>query len=179
MKLVPLAVCTALLSATLMSGVAQAATVTYSISLVSTFNNGTPESGSGTFTVDVPTLGSSVTDTPGHGLDAVNITIDNQLFTLANASFADVGFNFNGSTEVMNSFTFNAVAGVLQLTAGLTTFNFEDTADFHLDGGGTTSISLAPTPIPSALPLFAAGLAFVGFFMLRSKRSSKSGLAVA
>jgi hypothetical protein len=53
---------------------------------------------------------------------------------------------------------------------------FSDYSIFFSDGIGDTAPA---TPLPATLPLFAGGLAFVGYLAKRRKKNATSALAAA
>ena len=154
--------------AALNSGTAKAAT-TQTYQLVLTPNAGSgPTSGTGSFTIVAPTFGSSgFFDVGNGGLLAMSFTMSGgQVFNLTNATSAGVGFNFNGTGEVINNigYTGQLMSFVLQLSTGGFTYSFNDNAHPNLNTSGTITATLAAVPLPAALPLFATGLAGLGFF---------------
>jgi hypothetical protein len=160
-------------------GSAQASTVTYD--LVLTANSG-PESGTGSFTITTPVLGTSGFDTVGNGaLTAMSFFIDGMTFSLANATSAGVGFNFNGLTEVLNNigYTGQNASFVFQLSTGGFGYSFSDSANSALQSSGVIVASVEATPLPAALPLFAGGLGIIGLLSRRRMRKARQAFATA
>jgi hypothetical protein len=151
---------------------AAASTVTYDLTLTPNAGSG-GEGGSGSFTVTTPKFPGSVYDTKANGsLISMSFTIDNQTFTLADASSAGVGFSQSGSKEVINNISFSGSLGdfTLFLSTGGFTYSFVDSKDYRLDTNGTISASVPSTPLPTSWSLFGAGaLVLAGFLALRRR----------
>jgi len=167
------------LAAAQIPGRADASTVTYNLVLTPNANGG-PESGTGSFTVTTPVLGTSPTDTAtilgGNGaLTAISFNIDGMTFSLANATSAGVGFSYNGgTTEVLNTIGYTGEIGsyVFQLSTGGFTFSFNDSADYHLDTSGTITATIASAvPESSTWAMMILGFCGLGFMAYRQKQN--------
>jgi hypothetical protein len=168
---------------------ANATTVTYDFTLTPYCCGGGPESGSGSFTIVLPpdtnSSNSGNLTLANGGLVSMIINIDGQQLT-ANSS-AVIGYNYNvvpndPASFQINNIGFSGTKGTEDVTSlSLTSYSFIDTANYMLDTNGSLTYELAPTPLPAALPLFAAGLGALGLFGWRKKRKQRdvSHLAAA
>ena len=140
----------------------RAATVEYDLTLSPTFGS---IGGSGYFDVSAPVNGSGVNTLTGFSL-----TIDNQLFTLADevgtasATFAGGALSsLNYAGALVSGFNLDILG-----TGGLT-YAFLDIGTGAALATGTIS-AVAATPLPSAVLLFATGL--LGLLLLNYRRKS-------
>jgi hypothetical protein len=142
---------------------AHAATLTYDVTLTPFCCGGGPEAGTGSFTITVPTVGTSGNLTQGAGLLSMNFYIDGLDFSLNSSS--EIGYNYNGSQLVLNNIGYTGTIGNFELTGiSLGGYYFGDNANggYIYDTNGSLSIALAATPIPTGLPLLATGLSILG-----------------
>ena len=158
---------------------AQASTLTFDLTLTNTLYG--PENGVGTLTVDAPIAGGVDAFTSnGGGLDSLNITIDNQTFTLANALGLAQATFLNGA---LSSISYVGQLNNFQLnldTAGLF-YLYNDLSNFSLASAGTISAVLDPpaAPLPPTAVLFAGGLLVFGFLTSRRKRFGLPSLSLS
>jgi hypothetical protein len=186
---------------------ASAATVTdnvaFNVAGFSTFPSGgaptDPVTGSFTITFD-PTQSYTSGTTAGITLNSLNITAGSAIsfcysasaYTCDGVAFsADelvVGGIFDGTPLVQfNPSTNDFVLQISNFTSSpvFTEMVYAQTAEGNFDNFTTPGVStgtvtvtgVSATPIPAALPLFAAGLGVMGFLTKRRKR--KSGAAIA
>jgi hypothetical protein len=159
------------------SGAAKASTLTYNVTLTPFCCGGGPESGTGSFTITTPAVGTSGNLTEGHGLTAMDFQIDGLTFTMNSSS--EVGYYYNGSTLVLDNVGYTGVIGNFELTGiSLSGYYFGDSAPggYKLDTNG--SVSVSATPIPTTLPLLASGLGAFALLGLWRKRKVAAGLAI-
>jgi hypothetical protein len=137
------------------SGGAKAATYGLSLNPISG-----PESGTGSFTIITPPVGTSGILTQGNGLTAMNFTIDGLNFALNN--WSEVTYAYQGSNLVLESIFYGGIIGndmLLSISlggAGAYSFTDNDPGGSRYDTVGTISVS--QTPVPTTLPLLATGL---------------------
>ena len=168
---------TAALFAVQMPGAATASTLTYDVTLTPSCTNCGPESGTGSFTITTPALGSSGNLTEGHGLTSMNFLIDGLNFTMNSSS--EIGYYYNGSTLVLDNIGYTGTIGTFELTGiSLGGYYFGDSAPggYIYDTKGKSNLSVATTPLPgtwSMLLIGLAGLAFLGY------RAAQNGSAAA
>jgi hypothetical protein len=157
-------------------GAAKASTLTYNVTLTH-FCCGT-ESGTGSFTITVPGVGTSGNLTEGHGLTAMDFKIDGLDFKLNSSS--EVGYYYNGSTLVLDNIGYTGFIGNFELTGiSLASYYFGDSAPggYIFDTNGSLSITPAATPLPTTLPLLATGLGALGLIGWWRKRKVGAALA--
>jgi hypothetical protein len=150
-------------------GAAKASTLTYNLTLTPISG---PESGTGSFTITVPPVGSSGILTQGNGLTALDFKIDGLDFKLNNTS--EVTYFYQGSTLVLASIGYSGTIGLDQLLSitlgGVGGYFFTDNAPGGWGYNTVGSVSVSQTPLPTALPLFATGigaLAMLGWWRKR------------
>jgi hypothetical protein len=159
---------------------AHATTVTYDLTLTPFCCGGGPESGTGNFTIvlppDTPMNNSGKLTLANGGLVSLNIFIDGQHLT-ANGS-AEIDYNYNSlslSSFQIDNITYSGTAGNAEITSLSTvSYSFTDTQNGANDTNGSLTFQVAPTPLPAALPLFAAGLGALGLLGWRRKRTARS-----
>jgi hypothetical protein len=137
-----------------------------------------PESGTGSFTITVPGVGTSGNLTEGHGLTAMDFKIDGLDFKLNSSS--EVGYYYNGSTLVLDNIGYTGFIGNFELTGiSLASYYFGDSAPggYIFDTNGSLSITPAATPLPTTLPLLATGLGALGLIGWWRKRKVGAALA--
>jgi hypothetical protein len=169
-----------------MVGSALASTITYDVTFTPGSGGGS-EGGSGYFTIDTPTVGSSGNATiTAESFTFKTLTVNGSpvtpVFTLNSSS--EVGYYYSGNTLVLDNigYTGSFDGSILQLTGvSLGGYYFGDNANggYVNDTNGSVAIALAATPLPAALPLFAGGLGFVGFLAKRRKRNAPQALVAA
>jgi hypothetical protein len=148
---------------------------------------GTPVTGTGTFSVS--NTPSTVFGFTGYAIDSV--TFDGSPATL------DPGYEGADNYLFLNGYGFGTPQGLTDgegiafETAGGQAINITYAGggvynEYALLGNtfsegvrGDFSVSLAPTPLPAALPLFAGGLGMIGLVSRRKKRKAQTGLAAA
>jgi hypothetical protein len=167
----------AILFAVQIPGAAKASTLTYNLSLTP-LCCGT-ESGTGSFTIMAPPVGSFGTLTEGNnGLTAMDFKIDGLDFKLNNSS--EVTYFYRGSSLVLASIGYSGQIGNDQLLSislgGVGGYSFSDGV---LGDNTIGSISISATPLPTTLPLLATGLGALGLVGWWRKRKASAGLAAA
>jgi hypothetical protein len=164
------------------SNVAHASTVTYDLTLTDTGNP--TYSGTGTLIISGAPA-SSGTDSfcgsnacGGGTVDSLTFTIDGFHFSSADSGASSGGaLQANFTNGVLTSLGFGDTVGgndQLQIpySGGLTySFNQYNGPSVFTTGTITDSLAAA-TPLPAALPLFAAGLGALGLFGWRGKRKA-------
>jgi hypothetical protein len=146
------------------------ADVVYDLTLTATFDSdGTPlatYNGTGTITLS---SAPSATSQTNYASAAVTFLVDGQSFsgTATSVQFLDGNFrNATFSEQIGTSpFRFD-----LATTSGYV-FYYDNELQ---DASGTITSTPAPTPLPAALPLFAAGLGALGLLGWRRKRTARS-----
>jgi hypothetical protein len=149
----------------------QASTLTYDVTLSAILG---PESGTGSFTINPPPVGSGGTLTAGN----LNFEIDHVNFNSTNSS-ASVSYFYQGSTLVLAGLILNGQAGLDHLfsitlgsNGGIYTFSDNAPADYTFG-----SAKVSATPLPTSLPLLATGLGVLA--MIGWWRKRKVGLYLA
>jgi hypothetical protein len=146
------------------------ASVVYTLTLTATYDSdGTPLSdynGSGSITLSSapnPTGQTDYTSAP------VSFLVDGEAFsgTATGVQFLDGNFRNATFSEQIGS---NPNRFALHTTSEYV-FYYDNELQ---DASGSITSSLATTPLPTALPLFAGGLTALGFFGLRKRRKSGS-----
>ena len=100
-------------------------------------------------------------------------TVNNVTFTFDGLTFTGtLGVGFNNGTTTIDSLNFSGSNGTNQISINLNSFNlYGPISDGNTIGGSVTE-SLAATPLPATLPLFASGLAALGAFRWRKRRNA-------
>ena len=151
------------------------ASVVYDLTLTATSDtDSTPLSmynGTGTITLS---SAPSATGQTNYTTAAVTFLIDGESFsgTANGVQFLNGNFRNASFSEQIGTSPFQFD---LQ-TSSLYAFYYDNELQ---EASGTITSSLATTPLPATLPLFAGGLGFVGYLTRRRKRGSKPALAVA
>jgi hypothetical protein len=103
---------------------------------------------------------------------AVTFTVDGQLFSGTATSVELLNGNFYNASfsEQIGSST----ARFTLDTSGVYAFYYDNNGQV---AGGSITSSLAATPLPAALPLFAGGLGVMGLFGRRRKRKAEKAIA--
>ncbi len=156
-------------------GAVKASTLTYDVTLT-----GSPESGTGYFTITTPAVGTSGNLTEGHGLTAMNFTIDGLNFAMN--SLSQIGYYYSGSTLVLDNIGYTGTNGNFQLTGiSLVGYYFGDNGPngWVYDTNGTLSYHLAATPLPATWSMLLIGLAVFGFVSYRGTRHRSVAIAAA
>jgi hypothetical protein len=154
------------------AGAAHADTVTYDLTLTATTDtDGTPLTtydGTGTITLSSAPSVSGQTDY-GTYQAAVTFTIDGQSFSgfATQVQFQDGNFRNATFSEQIGS---SPVRFALS-TTGEYIFYYGNLLE---DAVGSITATPAPTPLPAALPFFAAGLGALGLLGWRKKRTARS-----
>jgi hypothetical protein len=172
--------CAALLAASvLLSAPAGASTLAYDV----TFAGG-PVSGSGSFSISAPPVGSGGILTP----TALSVTFSDPsspaftpvTFTSQDSSAA-VAYLFQGSNLVLASLTLIGTAGsdsLISFTLGSNgIYFFADNAPGGAIFDSSGVVSISQTPLPNALPLLATGLGIIAMIGWYRKRKVGSYLA--
>ena len=137
------------------------ASVVYDLTLTDASN--ATYDGTGTITLGSapsPTMQSNYTSA------AVTFQVDGQLFSGNATSVQFLDGNFRNAT-------FSETIGNTPMQFTLdTTGGYAFYADGQQEAAGTITSSLATTPLPAALPLFAGGFGMVGFLARRRKRNA-------
>jgi len=164
------------LVAAVFSTPAHASTLTYDITLTQTGGTliTTPPADftvMSSFTVAAPT-----TPFENETTSSFSFTIAGKTYT----STAAIQFSTVGPPPGINTFSgFSASSGGDTLSmGGGGSFNLSGTGISSTDVG-TVTLALVATPLPTALPLFAGGLGFIGYLSKRRKRNGKQALATA
>jgi len=151
------------------------ASVIYDLTLTATFDTDNTAlstyNGTGSITLS---SAPSATTLSSYSSSPVTFLIDGESFsgTATGVQFLDGNF-WNA--------TFSEQIGVsplrfdLQTTSGYAFYYNNETQE----AAGTITSSLATTPLPTTLPLFAGGLGFIGYLTRRRKRAGKLALAAA
>ena len=167
-----IAMTVALLAVLIPGAAATASTVAYNLTLTPLLG---PESGTGSFTITAPQVGSSGILTKGHGLTAMDFKIDGLDFKLNNSS--EVKYFYQGANLVLASIGFFGTIGNDHLLSGSGGYFFADNRESTVG-----SVSVSATPLPTTLPLLATGLgALVLVGLWRKRKASadpRSGLTV-
>jgi hypothetical protein len=158
---------------TAFAGQASASTVVYDLTLTATYDSqgATLATYDGTGTI---TLGSapSASGTTDYATAQVTFTVDGQMFsgTATDVAFLNGSFNSAQFSEQIGS---NPNRFDLQ-TSGVYAYYYDNEGQ---DASGSITSSLAATPLPAALPLFAGGLGIMGLFGRRRKRMADATAA--
>jgi hypothetical protein len=171
---------TALLFAVQMPGSSTASTLTYDLTLTPLCTNCGPESGTGSFTITTPAVGSSGNLTEGHGLTSMNFQIDGLNFTMNSSS--EVGYYYNGSTLVLDNIGYTGIIGNFELTGvSLGGYYFGDSAPggYVYDTNGSIGLALAATPLPGTWSMLLIGFAGLGFVAYRAAKNGSAAAAPA
>jgi hypothetical protein len=170
---------TAALFAVQIPGAAEASTLTYDLTLNPLCSSGCgPESGTGSFTITVPPVGSSGNLTEGHGLTAMNFMIDGLDFTLNNSS--EVGYYYNGSTLVLDNIGYTGTIGNFELTGvSLGGYYFGDSAPggWQYDTNGSLSAEVSAAPLPATWSMMLIGLVGIGLITHRGTKKRPAAVA--
>jgi hypothetical protein len=159
-----------------------ASAATYNLTLTDT--SAPAADGTGTLIISgTPGTGeyclSSSPCTPGDVLTSLTFTVDGFNFSSADAGASGVSATF--TSGVLTALGFNETVGgndQLHMPAGGNMeYSFQEYDGPLYYATGTVTDSLAATPLPATLPLFAGGLGFVGYLTGRKKR--KAGAAPA
>jgi hypothetical protein len=158
----------------LVAGSAQAATITYNLTLQDTTPGGI--SGTGTLTIAAPLLANNVY-TPGPAVTLLDFVINAQDFN-ETSTFTSIHTNASAQIDAITTLVFSPGF----LSTGALTFTYSGNGQF---GSGVINLvaaadgenEAAATPLPAALPLFATGLGAMGLFGWRRKR--KQAVAAA
>jgi hypothetical protein len=174
--------CAALIAASVLLGApatARASTLTYDV----TFAGG-PVSGSGSFTISAPPVGSGGTVSPS----ALSFTFSDPgspsftpvTFTSQDTS-ASVTYFYQGTSLVLASLALFGNAGpdsLFSFTLGSSGFYvFADNAPGGAIYDTIGSLSVSQTPLPNSLPLLATGLGIIA--MIGWYRKRKAGTLLA
>lgn len=171
-----MAMTVALFAVLIPGAAARASTLTYNLTLTPLLG---PESGTGSFTITAPQVGSSGILTKGNGLTAMDFKIDGLDFKLNNSS--EVTYFYQGANLVLASIGFFGTVGKDHLLS----FILGGTGGyFFADNGGSASdtvgsVSVSATPLPTTLPLLATGLGALVLVGLWRKREASAALAAA
>ena len=162
---------TAAVVAVLMSA-AQASTVTYNLTL--TPQAGSSLSGTGTLTITDGPVGLGFLNVPVADITTLAISIGGFNFNLI-GDISALQFNGGNLTDITGA----AVIGAASLSVNaLTSVYFDNLATGGISSDDTITATLASTPLPAALPLFAGGLGLLGMFARRRKQKA-SAIAAA
>jgi hypothetical protein len=153
----------------LSTATAEASTLTYDMVLNSSAG---PESGQGSFTVSGPIASTGLTVfTAGSGLSALNFSIDNTTFTLAN-ELLNATVTFNNGSLISVAYLGSLDGFKLDLgTAGLN-YAFVDLINAGLTSIGSIAASpVSEAPLPPSWTLMLIGLAGFGVVAYRRRSS--------
>ena len=143
------------------------ASVVYNLTLTATSDSDstplTMYDGTGTITLSSapsPTMQTNYASAP------VTFSIDGESFsgTATSVQFLDGNFRNATFSEQIGSSPFRFVLD----TTGVFAFYYDNELQ---EAAGTITSSLATTPLPATLPLFAGGLGFVGYLTRRKKNA--------
>jgi hypothetical protein len=155
----------------------QASTYDYNLTLTALVGL---ESGSGSFSLNVPTGSTAGTLTENHGLTG-SINIGG--VTIGLDSTSSVSYLLQGSSLFLTGFFSGqaAVPGGVDTLVSLTFgsgggYSFTDSANSKLNTIGAVSVS--QTPLPTSLPLLASGLCIIAMLGWYRKRKAASYFAV-
>jgi hypothetical protein len=163
----------AVVVAAVMGGEARATTVTYNLTL--TPQAGSSLAGTGTLTITDGPVGSGFLNVPVADITTLTISIGGFTFNLLGDISA---LEFNGG-NLIDITAGPAVIGAASLSVNaLTSVYFDNLSTGGISSDDTVSATLAATPLPAALPLFAGGLGLVGMFSRRRKQKA-SAIAAA
>jgi hypothetical protein len=180
---------------------ANASTVTYDIDFTagpfnaSSLDGGIPgtppTSVSGSFALTIDTSQPYTNETAGITLNSLGVTASEGLaftYPFTVPLYSDV-LVIGGSSPTAGTVGGGTNNFYLQIADFSTTPTFlqfgytvADAADDYFytsQGDGSVSVTLAPTPLPAAFPLFAAGLGAMGLIGCRRKRKNAAALAAA
>ena len=166
-----------------------ASTTTFDVSFSASnfFPAGAPKDpviGSFTVTFD-PTINYFTDTTTGITLNTLNINLGSTFGFLYNSTSG--AFEVGGTASGVFAVTNNTddfqlfIANFLSGTPTISTFFYSQASNADIfdanAAASSVSVSLAATPLPAALPLFATGLGVMGFLARRRKRKAAAALA--
>jgi hypothetical protein len=169
-------------AACLIAAPAKAETISYVLTFTPT--GGAATGGTGLLTLNEPSLPTNLSiNGSSSQFVSLSATVDGIAFAFANSDVYSLGMSggvWNNISAMSNDTTdgsFQFYIGTGGLTYNLQEVNVGEPGYGNISVGAPQVVSA--TPLPSTLPLFAAGLSFVGYLTGRKKRRAAFGLVAA